>query len=38
MVNLLLLMVKDGAVTLDFSDEIIDASALTHGGNLRKGS
>ncbi|MFM7356239.1 MAG: NAD(P)(+) transhydrogenase (Re/Si-specific) subunit alpha, partial [Actinomycetota bacterium] len=38
MVNLLLLMVKDGAIALDFSDEIIDASALTHGGNLRKGS
>jgi len=38
MVNLLLLMVKDGVVVPDFSDEIIDASALTHGGNLRKGS
>ena len=38
MVNLLLLMVKDGAVAPDFSDEIIDASALTHGGNLRKGA
>jgi len=37
-VNLLLLMVKDGAITPDFSDEIIDAAALTHGGNLRKGS
>jgi NAD(P) transhydrogenase subunit alpha len=37
-VNLLLLMTKDGVVTPDFSDEIIDAAALTHGGVLRKGA
>lgn len=36
MVNLLLLMVKDGVIAPDFSDEIIDAAALTHGGALRK--
>jgi NAD(P) transhydrogenase subunit alpha len=36
-VNLLLLMVKDGVVTPDFSDEIIAASALTHGGKIREG-
>lgn len=34
-VNLLLLMVKEGAVTPDFDDEIIDSSALTHGGQRR---
>jgi NAD(P) transhydrogenase subunit alpha len=34
-VNLLLLMVKDGAINVDFDDEIIDASALTHDGALR---
>jgi NAD(P) transhydrogenase subunit alpha len=37
-VNLLLLMVKDGALNIDFSDEIIDAAALTHGGEHRKAS
>ena len=37
-VNLLLLMTKDGVVTPDFSDEIIDAAALTHGGVNRKGA
>lgn len=37
-VNLLLLMTKDGVVTPDFSDEIIDASALTHAGVKRKGA
>ena len=36
-VNLLLLMVKDGVATPDFSDEIIAASALTHGGAIREG-
>ncbi len=37
-VNLLLLMTKEGVVTPDFSDEIIDAAALTHGGVNRKGA
>jgi NAD(P) transhydrogenase subunit alpha len=37
-VNLLLLMVKDGALNLDFSDEIIDAAAVTHSGERRKAS
>jgi NAD(P) transhydrogenase subunit alpha len=35
LVNLLLLMVKDGALNIDFSDEIIDAAAVTHGGVKR---
>ena len=34
-VNLLLLMVKDGAINVDFNDEIINAAALTHDGALR---
>jgi len=34
-VNLLLLMVKDGALNIDFADEIIDAAAVTHGGAQR---
>jgi NAD(P) transhydrogenase subunit alpha len=38
-VNLLMLMVKttDGVATVvpDFSDEIIDAAAVTHGGSRR---
>ena len=37
-VNLLLLMSKEGAVVPDFADEIIDAAALTHGGAVRKGA
>ncbi len=37
-VNLLLLMTKDGVVTPDFTDEIIDAAALTHAGVKRKGA
>ena len=37
-VNLLLLMTKEGVVTPDFSDEIVDAAALTHGGVNRKGA
>ena len=36
LVNLLLLMVKDGALNVDFSDEIIDAAAVTHGGAIRR--
>jgi len=28
-------MVKEGALNIDFSDEIIDAAALTHGGAKR---
>jgi NAD(P) transhydrogenase subunit alpha len=35
LVNLLLLMVKDGGINIDFSDEIIDAAAVTHGGVKR---
>jgi H+-translocating NAD(P) transhydrogenase subunit alpha len=34
-VNLLLLMTKEGVVTPDFDDEIIDASAVTHNGTQR---
>lgn len=34
-VNLLLLMVKEGALNLDFNDEIIDAAAVTHAGERR---
>ena len=34
-VNLLLLMVKESAINIDFSDEIIDAAALTHNGARR---
>jgi len=33
--NLLMLMTKDGVVTPDFSDEIIDAAAVTHNGSRR---
>ena len=29
--NLLLLMVKDGALNLDFEDEVIKGAAVTHG-------
>jgi hypothetical protein len=28
-------MVKDGGINIDFSDEIIDAAAVTHGGVKR---
>jgi hypothetical protein len=31
-------MTKEGVVTPDFADEIIDAAALTHGGQNRKGA
>lgn len=34
-VNLLLLMVKDGALNIDFTDEIIDSAAVTHDGSRR---
>ena len=34
-VNLLLLMTKEGVVTPDFEDEIVDASAATHNGTQR---
>jgi NAD(P) transhydrogenase subunit alpha len=33
--NLLLLMVKDGKVTPDFADEIIDTATVTFGGQRR---
>ena len=36
-VNLLMLMVKEGVASPDFSDEIIAASAVTHGGAIREG-
>jgi hypothetical protein len=31
-------MTKEGVVSPDFSDEIIDAAALTHDGAQRKGA
>ena len=34
-VNLLMLMTKEGVVTPDFTDEIIDAATLTYGGAKR---
>jgi NAD(P) transhydrogenase subunit alpha len=36
-VNLLLLMTAEGIVTVDLADEIIDGSAVTHEGTIRKG-
>ncbi len=32
--NLLLHLVKDGAITLDFADEITKGSCVTHGGEI----
>ena len=32
--NLLLHLVKDGAITLDFEDEITNGSCVTHGGEI----
>ena len=32
--NLLLLMVKDGQLTVDLEDEVIKGACLTHGGEL----
>jgi H+-translocating NAD(P) transhydrogenase subunit alpha len=32
--NLLLHLVKDGAITLDFQDEITKGSCVTHGGEV----
>ncbi len=32
--NLLLLMVKDGALNLDFEDEVIRGAVVTHGGQV----
>ena len=32
--NLLLLMVKDGALNLDFEDDVIKGAAVTHGGEV----
>jgi NAD(P) transhydrogenase subunit alpha len=34
-VNLLLLMVKEGKIDIDFGDEILNGAALTHGGARR---
>lgn len=36
--NLVSLLVKDGEVKLDWSDEIIDQTALTYGGVIRRGA
>lgn len=36
-VNLLLLMTAEGVVTVDLADEIIEGSAVTHDGTIRKG-
>ena len=33
--NLLLLMTSDGHVVPDFDDEIVDATCVTHGGEVR---
>jgi NAD(P) transhydrogenase subunit alpha len=33
--NLLALMVKDGALDLDFGDEVVAGACLTHGGEVR---
>ena len=32
--NLLLHLVKDGAISLDFEDEITKAACVTHGGEI----
>jgi NAD(P) transhydrogenase subunit alpha len=32
--NLLLHLVKDGAINLDFQDEITKGSCVTHGGEI----
>jgi NAD(P) transhydrogenase subunit alpha len=34
-VNLLTLLAKDGALELDFSDEIVDGATVTHAGEVR---
>jgi NAD(P) transhydrogenase subunit alpha len=36
--NLVTLLVKDGAIALDFEDEIIAGTVLTHGGEIRDGA
>lgn len=36
--NLLTLLVKDGAIVLDFEDEVIAGTVLTHDGEIRDGS
>ncbi|MEZ2391502.1 Re/Si-specific NAD(P)(+) transhydrogenase subunit alpha [bacterium RCC_150] len=35
--NLLALLIKDGAVDLDFNDEVVAGSCLTHDGEVRHG-
>jgi NAD(P) transhydrogenase subunit alpha len=37
LLNLLQLIVKDGALNLDFEDQVIRDSALTHGGEVKHG-
>jgi NAD(P) transhydrogenase subunit alpha len=34
--NLLALMLKDNIITIDWSDEVLAATALTHAGALKK--
>ena len=36
--NLVTLLVKDGAIALDFEDEVIAGTVLTHGGEIRDGA
>lgn len=36
--NLVALLVKDGAIVLDFEDEVIAGTVLTHDGEIRDGS
>jgi NAD(P) transhydrogenase subunit alpha len=35
LLNLLELLIKDGAINIDLEDEIIDGSLITHGGEIR---
>lgn len=36
--NLVTLLVKDGAIALDFEDEVIAGTVFTHGGEIRDGA
>ncbi|EIZ78311.1 NAD(P) transhydrogenase alpha subunit [Novosphingobium sp. Rr 2-17] len=36
--NLVTLFVKDGAIALDFDDEVVAGTVLTHGGEIRDGA
>ena len=35
LINLLCLMIKDNALNLDWTDEIISGSVVTHGGFIK---